>query len=181
MCSDTSQKVISRTAGLNKSDYKPSTTKKRWISGIKIAGNSRNKSSYLGDSQNETAKKTSKISYKYRNLSFYNNPNNEKKKKSANLLVPCMVSNYANNIISKPILLKKNIINPKNIKVAQLDDSRTRNPDGIFNTSETVPYQLTNESYLQMKSTDRKLLKWLVCKSFPCELFEILSFEIPVL
>lgn len=156
MCSDTSKKVISRTAGLNKSDYKPSTTKKRWISGVKIAGNSRNKSTYLGDSQADPSKKASKISFKYKNLSFYNNPTNDKKKKAVNLLVPWMVSNYANNIISKPILLKKNIVNANNLNVSKFEETRTRNPGGIFNTNETVPYHLINESYLQMKSTDRK-------------------------
>lgn len=156
--SDISKKMISRTSGLNKSDYKPSTTKKRWISGIKIASNSRNKSTYLGDSQIEPAKKSIKASYKYRNLSFYNNQYIEKKK-PANLLVPCMVSKYANNIISKPILLKKNIKNVKTLNGSEFDDSRTRNPDGIFNTNGSVSHQLVNESYLHMKSTDRKKLK----------------------
>jgi hypothetical protein len=67
-----------------------------------------------------------------------------------------MVSNYANNIISKPILLKKNIVNANNLNVSKFEETRTRNPGGIFNTNETVPYHLINESYLQMKSTDRK-------------------------
>ena len=103
-------------------------------------------------------KKPAKLSYKYRNLSFYNSQFNDKaKKKSSNISIPNMMSQYANNIISKPILLKKNIKNSQIMKGQQFDDSRTRNPQsGIFTTNETAPYKLTSESYLQMKSTERK-------------------------
>lgn len=159
MCSEVSKKVASRTSGLNKSDYKPSTTKKRCASGIKITGNSRNKSTSFGDSRVEIpGKQSSKASYKYRNLSFYNNQFNEKKmtKQRSNIGIPGMVSNYANHIIAKPILLKKNIKNSKQSKPGKIfEDNRTRNPQSaIFKTNDTVPYQLTNESYMQLKMAE---------------------------
>ena len=78
ICSEASHKMASRISGINKSGSKQSKTK-RWISAIKIAGNSRNKTTITGDTRIETSK--NKGGYKYRNLSFYNNQYNEKKKK----------------------------------------------------------------------------------------------------
>jgi hypothetical protein len=98
------------------------------VSGLKLAGNSRNKSTSFGDSQIDHQKHTSKGSYKYRNLSFYNAHYLEKK--SSNNIIPGMVSKYANQIISKPVLLKKNIKSIKTVSKGQnvFENSRTRNP-----------------------------------------------------
>lgn len=77
ICSETTHKVASRTSGVNKSGKKSIKTK-RCISSIKIAGNSRNKSTITGEIKIEQNK--SKGGYKYRNLSFYNSQHNDKKK-----------------------------------------------------------------------------------------------------
>lgn len=173
ICSDISKKAASRTAGLNKSDLRPSTTKKRRVSAIKLtSGDSRNKSiaskgiqdskENVMDSGTEyTNKQSSKSTNKYRKLSFYNNQFKDKKSVNQSYMIPGMVSRYANNIITNPVPLQKHVKNAKLVKDSSIfDDTRTRNQQpGIYKTNETVPYQLTNESYLQMKSTDNKKLK----------------------
>jgi len=69
-----------------------------------------------------------------------------------------MAINYANQIINKPVLLKKNIKASKAPRL--LEDTRTRNQNtGIYQTNEIVPHQLMNESYLMLKSTDNKKIK----------------------
>ena len=62
-----------------------------------------------------------------------------------------MVSNYA-NILAKPVLSKKSIKNCRVTKERSKGDAHgTRNAHpAIFKTNDTAPYQLSNESYLQL-------------------------------
>lgn len=96
-----------------------------------------------------------------RNLSSFNHKPKKLKQADLSYVVPKMISNYANNIIAKPVFPKKHIKNCRLAKDAKkIDDSRTRNPQSaIFKTNDTAPYQLTSESYLQIKSGKLRRVK----------------------
>lgn len=143
-------KVASRISGVNKSSKKSKS--KRWTSNIKVSNSSRKRSSNV-----EKTEKSKSKGYKYRNLSFYNNQYNEKKRMIKGRI---WLSSLGSEDNIKCVLSKKSIQKPRIIKNESLLKSRTRNNKGtIFHTNQTVPYQINNDSYARTKSTERSRLK----------------------